>query len=605
MSIFFGILSTGADASLPSRAPDESGAWAAGLPCSWTTRRTARALLGWAGLVPELDRHPAVVAVPGRRDAWLLADAELVRRGRLRRALRDAGHPPVETASDVELLAQAYAAWGRPMVHRLEGAFSFAVVDASAMGVFAARDPLGERPLFWSRDEDRILVSNGLAALRALRARGAGIERIAVADFLLFGFPQEASMTFYRGISRVPPAHHLHVGARGAARVERYAALPTDELAPSADPRETIEGFRAHLVAALRARLHRPRTGIFLSGGLDSSSLAALMAEEGAPRAQAFTTVYDRLIPDEERSWSARTADSLGLPQRVFAADGHALYARPPGHRAWTVEPVDDTFPGLNIETMTAAAAWSPVVLTGTGGDPLLYPSQSYFYSLLRQGRWGNAATDAARYLVRQRRRPPLYLRTWLRHRLGDPPAPPPFPRHVLRPSLERELDLEARWRRYAGLPRWEHVRRPEAHHMLAWGYWPWLFEQEQPQVTGIPLMVRRPFFDLRLVRHALALPPFPWMVDKLILREAMRGRLPDDVRTRPKAPLAGDPAGERLRRGDRAWAAPLVGRQALLELVDPRCLEGLPERMADREGDRSGILRRLAPLGAWLVDGR
>jgi asparagine synthase (glutamine-hydrolysing) len=85
----------------------------------------------------------------------------------------------------------------------------------------------------------------------------------------------------------------------------------------------------------------------------------------------------------------------------------------------------------------------------------------------------------------------------------------------------------------------------------VTYSFWPNFFVSESPGVTRLPIEVRYPYFDLRLVRYMLSIPPIPWCLNKGLLREAMRGALPDEVRLRPKTPLAGDQIEAMRRRGD------------------------------------------------------
>ena len=98
------------------------------------------------------------------------------------------------------------------------------------------------------------------------------------------------------------------------------------------------------------------------------------------------------------------------------------------------------------------------------------------------------------------------------------------------------------------------HPTRPAAYRLLSSADWPAIFESYDAGVTGVPIDVRHPFFDVRLVEYLLAIPPMPWCFDKTILRLAMRGVLPDAVRLRPKAVAAGDAVVAVLGRPAAQW---------------------------------------------------
>jgi asparagine synthase (glutamine-hydrolysing) len=130
-----------------------------------------------------------------------------------------------------------------------------------------------------------------------------------------------------------------------------------------------------------------------------------------------------------------------------------------------------------------------------------------------------------------------------------------------MNPELTARLRLRERWEQVHALEQPAvHPVRPEAHSRLCHAPWSWYFETSDAGVTGVPIEIRYPFLDVRLVSYALSIPPIPWCVNKHILRVAMRGVLPDAVRLRPKAPLGGDPLHvglEQMRDWPRRDPAP------------------------------------------------
>lgn len=129
----------------------------------------------------------------------------------------------------------------------------------------------------------------------------------------------------------------------------------------------------------------------------------------------------------------------------------------------------------------------------------------------------------------------------------SDQPLYPPW----LAPEFSGRLRLEERWKQETELPKsWKaHPIHPRGHGSLALPQWTLLFEQGDPGATGYPVEIRYPFLDLRMVNFLLAIPPFPWFFRKALLREAMVGRLPESVRTRPKTALQGDPVLAQIQR--------------------------------------------------------
>jgi asparagine synthase (glutamine-hydrolysing) len=133
---------------------------------------------------------------------------------------------------------------------------------------------------------------------------------------------------------------------------------------------------------------------------------------------------------------------------------------------------------------------------------------------------------------------------------IGKDPDIPVFPTWLRREFLDG-AKLEARWREVCEHPVTpsQHPILPNAHASFSLPHWTQMFEQENAGMTPYPLEVRYPFLDLRMVNFLLAIPPFPWFFEKMILREAMAERIPERIRMRRKTPLQGDPVSARLQK--------------------------------------------------------
>jgi asparagine synthase (glutamine-hydrolysing) len=132
---------------------------------------------------------------------------------------------------------------------------------------------------------------------------------------------------------------------------------------------------------------------------------------------------------------------------------------------------------------------------------------------------------------------------------IGKEPGQSVFP-HWLAADFSKRVKLQERWKEWGEHPKltFEHPIHPRAHASLSLPQWTQMFEQENAGLTPYPLEVRYPFLDLRIVNYLLALPPFPWFFEKMLLREAMAGRIPERVRVRRKTPLPGDPVSAQLQ---------------------------------------------------------
>ncbi|HEX8172856.1 MAG TPA: asparagine synthase-related protein [Thermoanaerobaculia bacterium] len=527
----------------------------------------AYAALAYAHFDSDPSRPQAML--PATRDGarWIAGDIRLDGRDELAAALG----APLQTP-DALLVLQAYERWGEACVEHFTGDFAFAIWDARARALFAARDAFGVKPFYYAVRSDAFVFSSALAAVRTHAS--AALDDDAVADFLLFAMPLQREATTFRDIRTLPAGALLRVDANGL-KTRRWFTLPIEEPLRLTKP-EVLEQFRAHLGRAVDDRIGGDRIAISMSGGLDSSSIAAVAAERmrarfAAPRLLAQTIVFDPLVPDDEERFAVAVAAHLGIEHEIVRAAEHRLFERweLPGYAK--DEPSSDPFSAITTDQFRRAAQHAPVMLAGQGGDAVFYASHPYFYDLLRRGRWLRFLRDAAGYAITRRRRPPLCLRSSFRRARGIQPPREPFPSWIA-PELTRELRLRERWDAYWDERPTVHPTRPQAYDILCGEGWQRLHEYTDPAAMGARIVYRNPYLDLRLVRFLLRLPPMPWFAEKELLREAMRGRLPETVRRRRKTPIGADPAHlwmprqsgelcERLRRTPELerW----VGREA------------------------------------------
>lgn len=510
----------------------------AGVPDVWVG---IGALL--ASAPDPVDAALARTAALGRGREVVAADARLDRREELRERLEARGAVVSADATDTELIGLAWAEWGPGMLDHLHGDFAFVIWDPATRRLLCARDHFGGRPLFHARAGDILVVSNNLRALRSHPTVSNEIDELFVADFLLFDASLRPDATAFAAVRRLPAAHIL-VASKGHVDVRAYWRLAPEPVARSGP--EAIERVADALAQSVRERLSEDKAAMFLSGGLDSSLVAAVARREcPGVSMSAHTMHFERLIPDVELPFALTVAQSLQIPVRTMALDHHSLFA------FWQTggeypEPARGIERAITADLYRRATADAAVALTGDGGDSLFMPDSAP----------RAAATDGIRRTLvglshtwrRESRRPPLGLGA-LVLRAADRFSPPPLPTG-LRASVIERLDLLDRWRGYYARTRpLAPGRRGRARAALADPVWGVLAEGRHPCATGLPLEARNPLFDLRVVRAALALPSFPWCALKLVLRELCgRYGLPPEITRRPKTLLQGDPDRARAR---------------------------------------------------------
>jgi asparagine synthase (glutamine-hydrolysing) len=522
------------------------------------------------------ERQPA--SFEGR--LWITADARLDARPELLKELEHRGHETQLGTPDSELILRAYAAWGTACVDYLQGDFSFGIWDARNKHLFCARDHFGIRPFYYSHFGDAFLFSNTLNCVRLYPEVSGELNDAAIGDFLLFGLNYDNSTTSFRDIQRLPPAHCLTFSANDL-RVKRYWQPPTDGRIRYSKPEEYVENFQVLLQEAVSDRLRTDRVGILLSGGMDSSSIAAVAKEvlqqsDQKTDIRGYTHVYESLIPHNDGEYASEAGKFLGIPIRRIPMDQTQVFEGWNDPELSWPEPVSNPLVTSIIESYGIISADCRVVLSGEGGDDLMnFQMWPYVKDLGRSGEWGRLLTEVANYAW-VRPFPWRGIRARFLRLARRDPYQPVFP-NWLAPELANRLNLGARWREGWELPKtWmQHPINPGGYASLALPQWTLMFEQENAGVTHYPVETRYPLLDLRIVNYLLALPTFPWFFQKALLRVTMEGRLPERVRTRPKTPLQADPLSAQLRRtkperlGQIPWcplANKYINRSALVQ---------------------------------------
>lgn len=532
---------------------------------------------------------------------WIVADARLDAREELIAELRRAERQVSSSSPDCELVLQAYATWGEACVDHLAGDFSFAIWDKEHKKLFCARDHFGVKPFYYASLGSLLVLSNTLNCIRRHPAVSSQLNDLAIADFLLFDMIREPGATSFADIRRLPPAHVLAYEEGGIA-VRRHWTLPMSDPVHFRQPADCLEQFRELLDRAVADRMRTGGVGVLMSGGLDSPTIAASakrkLSNNGSSELRAYTEVFERLIPHEEQHYATLVAEALKIPIEFHADDRAGLrdYLSSEGH-GWP-EPVHSPASDGGLCQLRQVAVRNRVVLTGFGGDPALSCLLSVHFSrLLKKWQVSLALRDALRYLAKERRLSRLYIRTRWEKWFGGKGQLPHYPAW-LNPDLEKNFSLRERWQQFMGAPVANGSARRTGYEAMVDSSWPNLFEGYDPGVTGIPVEVRHPFFDLRLVSFLLALPAVPWCSDKELLREAARGVLPDAVRLRRKSPLLADPLVALLQQKESAWVDSFIPVPEFGHYVER---ERIPQVFKEKDPWTAWIHLRPLSLNFWL----
>jgi asparagine synthase (glutamine-hydrolysing) len=518
----------------------------------------------------------------------MVADVHLDSRRELLGKLGEAGRTVEAGVSDSALILQAYAVWGPKCVQHLRGDFAFAVWNATARTLFCARDHFGIKPFYYASLGDLFLFSNTLNCLREHPAVSDALNELAIGDFLLFGLNYDQGTTTFRDIQRLPPAHTLLV-SEGGIELKRYWSPPTEGRIRYKCDEDYLERFDELLTAAVSDRLPIDRVGILLSGGLDSSAVGAVAKEisdrQGmVPTVSAHTVGYDTQEKDDEGRHAKLVSDYLRIPSDYVSLKHIELFEKCSEAPYRLPEPVDNPLSAGLFEQFSKIAAGCRVVLSGEGSDNLMYFQMwPYLQELWREGSWGRVAVEAA-WFGWVRPFPWLGITRRLQAGVRQVTGKREFP-EWLAPEFVKHAGLMERWAEcnVLALPKQRHRAKPKAHASMFLPQWTHLFELQDPGVTRTLAEVRYPFLDLRLVNFLLAVPAFPWLYKKRLLRQSMTGRLPDEIRLRPKTPLPTDPVlkklGEARKTEARSSSFGTLSDQ-ILRFVNPAMIDSIRDRM-------------------------
>ncbi len=383
------------------------------------------------------------------------------------------GRLGVDGLTDSELSLEAYLRWGEPALTALKGTFALVVGDCTNERFICARDPLGSYPLFYSDTGSEFLFSTSIEVLLRDPRVASDVSRAALADHLAHRWPDPGE-TYFSAIRRVPSGHVL-VGGRTGLRVARYWSPIANDGEIDWVTEDDLEQFEDLLIGAVERTLSRGPSGIFLSGGLDSVSVAAMAArtsrEEGLPTPWALSLGFSHPEADEQAIQRQVAAD-LDLPQLLIpleeAAGPEGLFAAGLElSSGWPAPMVNMWLPAYHYLAVQGRQRGVRVILSGHGGDEWLGVSPYYAAELI-------SALDLKglfRLWNNQRRSFPLSTATILRNlvwRFGTRP----LLGHAANRIAPRIMDARRRRRAIGSTPGWiapDHaLRRELAERMTA-----------------------------------------------------------------------------------------------------------------------------------------
>ncbi len=560
--------------TIASRGPDDEG-WFDGEGVTLGHRRLS--------IIDLASGHQPMQSADGRH--VIVFNGEIYNFQDLRDELIAGGRAFI-THSDTEVLLHGYAVWGKGLLQRLDGMFAFALWDAQTRRLFAARDRMGVKPLFFSTMQGMTFAST-LEPFFALREFPALLDYQALRDFLAFQTPL-APRTFLADVKQLLPANWLEYDAHTQqVQTGAFWSIPAPRTGVNIDRNEMIERVDDALSTAVRRQLVADvPLGAFLSGGIDSGLMVHYMAKAGARPLQTFTVRFPQVELDETPHARA-VAAQFGAEHHVVdapAIDGDAFAA--------TLDALDQPLadpayvPTLALARLTRSMV--TVAISGDGGDELFGGYSRFRVQEAdhpkRPWQAGMRTLINARLLPGAMLRRSLWGRELLLYRkveLG--------PYAVSRKSMRTYLSKEA-WRacRPEGtLERWMDLtgsfgRSFDTAALMRADLWTYLSEnclvKTDRASMAASLEVRVPMLGNNVLDTVLDLPAGVHFDPdgKAILRELARRYLPESVWNRPKhgfsVPLESSLIGP-WRKQCEAWlatareSAPFLNHVALHKL--------------------------------------
>ncbi len=324
---------------------------------------------------------------------WTVFNGEIYNFRDLRAELERAGHV-FRTHSDTEVIVHAYEQWGADMLVRLRGMFALAVWDARSRRLMLARDRVGIKPLCYGLDHRRVAFASELQAFGALEGFEPTLDLQAIDLYLHLNYVPHP-WTAWQEVRKLPPAHFIVFDENGnTAGPTRYWQL---KFAPdrSLNDAQWTERLNAALEDAVRSHLVSDVPfGAFLSGGVDSSTVAAYMSRVLDRPVNSYTIGFEDEECDE-RTWASQAAQAIGARPRVQVVRPDALELLPKlvSHYG---EPFGDSSAICTYLVCQSARAEVKMVLSGDGGDEI-FGGYSYYPKMLEQFPEPAGALRAAR----------------------------------------------------------------------------------------------------------------------------------------------------------------------------------------------------------------
>ena len=553
---------------------------------------------------------------------WITYNGEIFNHASLRPNLENAGHR-YTTRCDTETIIHAYEEYGRACVERFRGMFSFAIWDAERRTLFCVRDRLGIKPFYYFANDRIFTFASEIKALLSLPDIRAELDETSLPEYLLFGYVSSES-TLFRGIRKLMPGHTLLLDANtGRIDIQRYWDVPETAKWEQRTDEEWIRECRERLEETVRMRLMSDvPLGMFLSGGVDSSAIAALMKRLRSEPVKTFAVGYKE-DSYSELSYARHVSEAIGTDHHEVVVGMDNFFNSLPRLIWHEDEPISWPSSVSLYFVSRLASEHVKVVLTGEGSDELFAGYHRYQHYLSNR-RWADRYATIMPALLRSRIRSSIQdsglLSANIRRKL----------QHTFlgRENSVESLHLDNFYGAFCAAEPQPMVTDPvlaaENPYATYLGYWnsrhgsvlsqmlyadqktylvELLMKQDQMSMAA-SIESRVPFLDHPFVEFAARVPNHLKIRNgsgKYIVKRAVEDLLPHEIIYRQKMGFP-TPIRDWLldERAEPLFALLLDRKRLLAEYVSLEFVEDLIERQRSRTEDATDRLWRLLNLQLW-----
>lgn len=549
---------------------------------------------------------------------WITFNGEVYNFQELRDELIEKGHR-FATRSDTETIVHAWEEYGERCVERFRGMFVFAIWDARTRRLFAARDRLGKKPFYYWCDGKRLLFASEIKAILQDERVQRELDPKALADYLTYHYIPFPG-TIFKGIRKLEPGHWMSVGMEAgtlSVTIQKYWDIiyaPDGSLSEA----QWVEALREKLQEAVRIRLiSEVPLGAFLSGGIDSSTVVALMSQVQSAPVKTFSIGFKE-EDFNELVYARQIAERFGCEHHEFVVEPDAIEVLP--KLAWEFdEPFADSSAIPTYYVSKLAREHVTVILSGDGGDETFagYRRYGWAQDMCRHdwlpmplkkalfGLPGRLLPDGVKgkgALLHLSKDP--FERYAGLNTFGEPPYLDQLLSADVRSAIGRELPDFSVMKRFYDVPMGaDYLTRIQYVDTKVY-----LAEDILTKVDRASMLcsleTRAPLLDHEVVELAACMPSSMKLKDgetKFILKKAMEGILPDDILYRKKMGF-GVPLVHWFKKDLVSYARDLLLSREARErgLFDARCVDAILDTHQKKGRDLSARIWALLFFEQW-----